>query len=223
MSQLTDIKLICFDLDGTLVNSVPDLRLSLNAMLDELSLPHVNDLVVKTWVGDGIPKMVERCLLHVNGSESSQELFANAVSIFDKYYQQFLNTESGLYPAVKSTLFKLQNKGYKIALITNKAEKFLPELLAYFGIDRCFDLLLGGDTLARNKPDPMQVEYACEHFNINALQTVMVGDSRNDILAGQNAKVSTIALTYGYNFGEPIAQINPDYIVNHFDELLTLL
>ncbi|MEG3754894.1 phosphoglycolate phosphatase [Psychromonas arctica] len=223
MSQLTDIKLICFDLDGTLVNSVPDLRLSLNAMLDELSLPHVNDLVVKTWVGDGIAKMVERCLLHVNGSESSQELLTSAVSIFERYYQQFLNTESGLYPAVKSTLFKLQDKGYKIALITNKAEKFLPELLAYFGIDRCFDLFLGGDTLARNKPDPMQVEYACEHFNISALQTVMVGDSRNDILAGQNAKVSTIALTYGYNFGEPIAQINPDYIVNHFDELLTLL
>ncbi|WP_417697426.1 phosphoglycolate phosphatase [Psychromonas sp.] len=223
MTQLTDIKLICFDLDGTLVNSVPDLRLSLNAMLEELSLPHVNDLVVKTWVGDGIPKMVERCLQHVNGNDFSQDLLANAVSIFEGYYQQFLNTESGLYPAVKSTLFKLQDKGYKIALITNKAEKFLPDLLAYFGINRCFDLLLGGDTLARNKPDPMQVEYAREHFNIGASETVMIGDSRNDILAGQNAKVSTIALTYGYNFGEPIAQINPDYIVNHFDELLTLL
>ncbi|WP_413692022.1 HAD-IA family hydrolase [Psychromonas sp. KJ10-2] len=145
------------------------------------------------------------------------------MSLFEGYYQQFLNTESGLYPAVKSTLFKLQDKGYKIALITNKAEKFLPELLAYFGIDRCFDLLLGGDTLARNKPDPMQVEFACEHFKVNAAQSVMVGDSRNDILAGQNAKVTTIALTYGYNFGEPIKQINPDYIINHFDELLTLL
>ena len=65
MSEITNIKLICFDLDGTLVNSVPDLRLALNAMLDELSLPHVNGLVVKTWVGDGISKMVERCLLHV--------------------------------------------------------------------------------------------------------------------------------------------------------------
>ncbi|MEL0628383.1 phosphoglycolate phosphatase [Psychromonas aquatilis] len=223
MSQLTDIKLICFDLDGTLVNSVPDLRLSLNAMLDELSLTNVNDLIVKTWVGDGIVKMVERCLQHVNGNACSQEMLANAVSIFEGYYQQFLNTESGLYPAVKSTLFKLQDKGYKIVLTTNKAEKFLPDLLSYFGINRCFDLLLGGDTLARNKPDPMQIEYACEHFNINVSQAVMVGDSRNDILAGQHAKVSTIALTYGYNFGEPIAQINPDYIVNHFDELLTLL
>jgi len=219
MPDLNPIKLICFDLDGTLVNSVPDLRLSLNAMLDDLKLPHVNDLIVKTWVGNGIPKMVERCLEHV---ESQYSLEA-AITIFEGYYQQFLNTESGLYPTVKSTLFKLQDKGYKIALVTNKAEQFLPELLRYFGINRCFDLLLGGDTLAKNKPDPMQVDYACEYFNVEKSQVVMVGDSRNDIYAGQNAHVKTIALTYGYNYGEPIGDINPDYIINHFDELLTLL
>jgi phosphoglycolate phosphatase len=223
MTQLTGIKLICFDLDGTLINSVPDLRLALNTMLDDYSLPHVNDLIVKTWVGDGIAKMVERCLQHTQGKVPNNEELKKAVAIFETYYQQCLNTEAGLYPSVKSTLFSLQDKGYKIALVTNKAEKFLPDLLAYFGIERCFDLLLGGDTLAKNKPDPMQVNYACDYFNVTKAQTVMVGDSRNDILAGQNAPVTTIALTYGYNYGEPIADINPDYIINHFDELLTLL
>ncbi|TEW53913.1 phosphoglycolate phosphatase [Psychromonas sp. RZ22] len=223
MNQLTNIKLICFDLDGTLVNSVPDLRLALNAMLDDFALPNVNDLIVKTWVGDGIPKMVERCLIHVQNKAPSESELNHAVAIFEGYYQAFLNTESGLYPAVKSTLFTLQDKGYKIALVTNKGEKFLPDLLAYFGIDRCFDLLLGGDTLAKNKPDPMQVDYACNYFKVDKADVVMVGDSRNDILAGQNAQVKTIALTYGYNFGEPIADINPDYMINHFDELLTLL
>ena len=132
MPQITDIKLICFDLDGTLVNSVPDLRLALNSMLEDLSLPNVNGLIVKTWVGDGITKMVERCLLHVQDKAISDVELTEAVAIFEGYYQQFLNTESGLYPAVKSTLFSLQDKGYKIALITNKAEKFLPELLRYF-------------------------------------------------------------------------------------------
>jgi len=223
MSEITNIKLICFDLDGTLVNSVPDLRLALNAMLDELSLSHVNGLVVKTWVGDGIVKMVERCLLHVTNQPSSDIELTKAVTIFETYYHQFLNTESGLYPAVKSTLFALKDKGYKMVLVTNKAEKFLPDLLAFYGIDRCFDLLLGGDTLSKNKPDPMQVNYACEHFNVEASETVMVGDSRNDILAGQHASVSTIALTYGYNFGEPISEMQPTYLINHFDELLTLL
>lgn len=223
MPQITDIKLICFDLDGTLVNSVPDLRLALNAMLDDLSLPHVNGLIVKTWVGDGIAKMVERCLLHVQGKASTESELAAAVVVFEGYYLQFLNTESGLYPAVKSTLFSLQDKGYKIALITNKSEQFLPKLLTYFGINRCFDLLVGGDSLAKNKPDPMQVNHACEYFGLTKFQVVMVGDSCNDILAGQNAQVKTIALTYGYNYGKPIADINPDYIINHFDELLTLL
>lgn len=223
MSQIADIKLICFDLDGTLVNSVPDLRLALNSMLDDLLLPNVNGLIVKTWVGDGIPKMVERCLLHVQDKTISDVELTQAVTIFEGYYQQFLNTESGLYPAVKSTLFSLQDKGYKIALVTNKSEQFLPKLLKYFGINRCFDLLIGGDTLAKNKPDPMQVNHACEHFNVSQSQTVMVGDSRNDILAGQNAQVKTIALTYGYNFGDPIADMNPDYLIHHFDELLTLL
>lgn len=223
MSQLTNIKLICFDLDGTLVNSVPDLRLALNAMLDDLSLPHVNDLLVKTWVGNGIPKMVQRSLQHVQQIAPSETELTHAVSLFETYYQQFLNTESGLYPAVKSTLFSLQDKGYKIALITNKAEQFLPSLLRYFGINRCFDLLLGGDSLSENKPHAMQVNYACDYFKVEKSQTVMVGDSRNDILAGQNAQVATIALTYGYNYGEPIAATNPDFIINHFDELLTLL
>jgi len=223
MPQIIDIKLICFDLDGTLVNSVPDLRLALNAMLDDLSLAHVNGLIVKTWVGDGIAKMVERCLLHVQGKVSTESELAAAIVVFEDYYLQFLNTESGLYPAVKSTLFSLQDKGYKIALITNKSEQFLPKLLAYFGINRCFDLLVGGDSLAKNKPDPMQVNHACEYFGVTKSQVVMVGDSCNDILAGQNAQVKTIALTYGYNYGKPIADINPDYIINHFDELLTLL
>lgn len=223
MIQLSDIKLICFDLDGTLVNSVPDLRLALNAMLDDLSLARVNDLLVKTWVGNGIPKMVERSLQHVKKTTPSERELTYAVSLFEHHYQQFLNTESGLYPAVKSTLFALQDKGYKIALITNKAEQFLPALLSYFGINRCFDLLLGGDTLPENKPHAMQVNYACDYFKVSKAQAVMVGDSRNDILAGQNAQIATIALTYGYNYGEPIAAINPDFIINHFDELLTLL
>lgn len=220
MPKLSDIKLICFDLDGTLVNSVPDLRLSLNAMLDELNLTHVNDLIVKTWVGDGIAKMVERCLLHINANDIDLK---NAIAIFEGYYQQFLNTESGLYPAVKSSLFSLQDRGYKIALITNKAEAEVPSLLEYFGIHRCFDLLIGSDSLTKNRPGEMKINAACEHFNLDKNQVVMVGGSRHDIVAGQNAQVKTIALTYGYNYGESIEDINPDFIINHFDELLTLL
>lgn len=220
MAQLKNIKLICFDLDGTLVDSVPDLRLALNAMLDEFQLPHCHDQQIKTWVGNGLPKLVERALLHVAGKNVAQ---SDALSCFEKHYSHYLNSASCLYPDVVSTLKMLKNRGYKSALITNKAELFLPELLKHFEIAEYFDLVIGGDTLLKNKPDPMQVDFACKHFSVEKSEAVMVGDSKNDILAGQNAGLMSIALTYGYNYGEPVSLLNPDHIIDQFNELLILL
>ncbi|PKF61489.1 phosphoglycolate phosphatase [Psychromonas sp. psych-6C06] len=220
MAKIENIKLICFDLDGTLVDSVPDLRLALNAMMDDFQLPHCQDEQIKTWVGNGLPKLVERALLHVGNQTVSQ---SQALSCFETHYQHYLNSASCLYPEVADTLRALKARGYQTALITNKAEQFLPELLQHFEISDCFDLLLGGDTLAKNKPDPMQVDFALAHFNVQKSQAVMVGDSKNDILAGQNAGLISIVLTYGYNYGEPVSLLNPDYIIDQFNDLLVLL
>jgi len=220
MAKIDNIKLICFDLDGTLVNSVPDLRLALNAMLDEFQLPHCQDEQIKTWVGNGLPKLVERALTYVDNKNVTQQ---NALSCFEKHYQHYLNSASCLYDNVAETLHALKTRGYQTALVTNKAEQFLPDLLQHFKINDCFDLILGGDTLAKNKPDPMQVNFALAHFSVDKSQAVMVGDSKNDILAGKNAGLLSIALTYGYNYGEPVSRLNPDYIIDQFNELLTLL
>lgn len=220
MPKIKKIKLICFDLDGTLVNSVPDMRLALNAMLDDFSLPKCVDADVKTWVGDGIPMMVERALNYANNKNTSIE---KAVSVFENHYAHYLNSASCLYDNVQETLFALQKKGYKIALITNKAERFLDGLLKNFSIYNAFDLLIGGDTLEKKKPDPLQVEFACAHFNVAKSEAVMVGDSKNDILAGKNAGLISIALTYGYNYGEPVSNLDPEYIIDKFKELLILL
>lgn len=223
MKKIENIELICFDLDGTLVDSVPDLRLALNAMLDEYQLPHCQDQQIKNWVGNGLPKLVERALISVGKDNFEKSLFNQALSIFEKYYATYLNSASTLYKDVKQTLHILKSRGYKIVLVTNKAEQFLPDLLTNFQINDYFDLLLGGDTLTENKPHPMQVNFACEKFKTSKAKTVMIGDSKNDILAGQNAQVKTIALTYGYNYGEPVANLNPDFIINQFNELLELL
>lgn len=223
MAKIKNIKLICFDLDGTLVDSVPDLRLALNAMLDEYQLPHCQDQQIKNWVGNGLPKLVERALIFAGKSDVDELFFKRALSTFEKHYSTYLNSASTLYQGVEQTLQLLKSRGYKIALVTNKAEQFLPELLNNFHISDYFDLLLGGDTLAENKPHPMQVNFASEKLKVSKAETVMVGDSKNDILAGQNALVKTIALTYGYNYGEPVANLNPDFIINQFNELLDLL
>lgn len=220
MAKIDNIKLICFDLDGTLVDSVPDLRLALNAMLDEFKLPHCQDEQIKTWLGNGLPKLVERALVHV---ENQTVLQQDALSRFELHYQHYLNSASSLYENVAETLKVLKSRGYQTALITNKSEQFLPGLLTHFKISDCFDLVLGGDTLAKNKPDPMQVNFALDHFSVEKYQAVMVGDSKNDILAGQNAGLLSIALTYGYNYGEPVSLLNPDYIIDQFNELLALL
>ncbi|MEI6898002.1 MAG: phosphoglycolate phosphatase [Psychromonas sp.] len=220
MAKIKNIKLICFDLDGTLVDSVPDLRLALNAMMDDFKLPHCQDEQIKTWIGNGLPKLVERALLHVGNQQITQQ---TAFSCFEKHYRHYINSASCLYENVVETLHALKKKGYQIALITNKAEQFLPALLQHFKMSDYFDLVIGGDTLAKNKPDPMQVDFACSHFGVQKMQAVMVGDSKNDILAGQNAGLISIALTYGYNYGEPVSLLNPDHIIDQFDELLVLL
>jgi len=223
MTKINNIELICFDLDGTLVDSVPDLRLALNAMLDEYQLTHCLEADIKTWVGNGIPKLVERALEHVVRDGRAQLIFKDALPSFEKHYRHYLNSASSLYEGVAETLQQLKARGYQIALVTNKAEQFLPGLLQGFNIADKFDLLLGGDTLSKNKPDSMQVDFACAHFGVSKAQAIMVGDSRNDILAGQNAKVQTIALTYGYNYGLPVSTLNPDFIIDQFNELLELL
>jgi phosphoglycolate phosphatase len=167
--------------------------------------------------------MVERAIEFSSENLPSLEQLEKAVIIFERHYQTFLNCESGLYQNVAQTIKALSEKGYKIALVTNKAERFLPDLLSLYEINDYFDLLLGGDTLVKNKPDPIMVNYACDYFNVEKQHTVMIGDSRNDILAGQNAGVTCIALTYGYNYGNPVSELNPDYIIDHFDQLLDLL
>ncbi len=128
-----------------------------------------------------------------------------------------------LYPGVESVLEQLQQAGYPMAIVTNKPYEFTIPLLKAFNIDKYFSIVLGGDSLAKMKPDPLPLQHILHEWQLQTEQLLMVGDSKNDILAAKAAKLASVGLTYGYNYGEDIGLSGPDAVCEQFSEITALL
>lgn len=212
-------KLVMFDLDGTLIDSVPDLATATDQMLVQLGRAPAGMNKVRHWVGNGAPVLVRRALADdVEHSSITAEQEVAGLAIFMQVYGtgESLTT---LYPGALETLQSLKILGIKIALVTNKPEKFLPQLLADTGMADFFDWIVGGDTFAQKKPDPTGLLWVMQQAGVAPEQCVFVGDSRNDVQAARAAQVACVAVTYGYNYGEPISADNPALIVDDLREL----
>ncbi|MBC9131662.1 phosphoglycolate phosphatase [Frischella sp. Ac13] len=220
MKKPNDIQAIAFDLDGTLVDSVPGLALAAQRMLTDLALPTVTNEQVKNWVGNGIDVMLQRILKAVGADEAH---LAEAKTAFNHHYDQVIDEGTKLFPNVLTTLQTLKKNGYAIALVTNKPRQFLPSLLKSLGIDSFFDLVLGGGDVIKLKPHPAPLYQVLASFGLFNDQLLFVGDSKNDIMAAKNAQCFTVGLTYGYNYGESITTSHPDYVFDQFADILTLL
>ncbi|HBY86166.1 MAG TPA: phosphoglycolate phosphatase [Colwellia sp.] len=223
--NLKEKNVLLFDLDGTLVDSAPDLALAVNRTLEDLNKATFDQDTIHHWVGNGAKVLIERAL---SGSaiidiELDETLTKDALTIFLAHYQQCLCIESVLYDDVREGLLSLKSAGYRLAIITNKPAIFIQPILTGLGIDNLFELLIGGDTLAEKKPHPAQLHYALEQLNVTAEECVMIGDSKNDILAAKAANIDSVGLTYGYNYGEDINQYQPQWCFDTFAELLTAL
>ena len=223
--KLRDKKLILFDLDGTLVDSAPDLAMAVNFMLKSLGRETFSVETIRSWVGNGAQTLVKRGL---SGSTEineniEKELFEKAFEIFLKSYAKYSCVETVTYPKVIPTLQTLKTQGFRLALVTNKPFDFIKPLLDGLGMKDVFELCLGGDSLKKKKPEPEPLLHICENLGVSIDDSVIVGDSKNDILAANSAKMQSIAVTYGYNYGEDIRVYNPDYVVNDFAEILSLL
>ncbi|USD41374.1 phosphoglycolate phosphatase [Vibrio sp. SCSIO 43135] len=223
--SLETIKLIAFDLDGTLLDSVPDLAVAADQAVQELGFPSVTEEQVRDYVGNGADILIGRALSQslTVSPDLSDELRAKARVLFDDFYQQGGHKLSHLYPSVKETLSELHKAGFIMALVTNKPSKFVPEVLEQHGIAQYFVDVIGGDTFPEKKPNPMALEWLLEKHQIEASQMLMVGDSKNDILAAKNAGCHSFGLTYGYNHGEPISVSQPDYVADTIADLAEVL
>ena len=221
-----DKQLLIFDFDGTLIDSVPDLADATNAMLTTLGKTPYPLNSIRNWVGNGSRMLVERALvgkIEVLEGELTKESVDYAEQVFFDAYKNISGSKTVAYPDVDSGLRKLQAAGYELALVTNKPIRFVPKILQSFGWQDIFSEVLGGDSLPSKKPDPAPLLHVCEALNVTPKQAVMIGDSRNDILAGQNANMDTLALSYGYNYGQDIRELNPTAAFDDFSALVDYL
>ena len=221
-----DKQLLIFDFDGTLIDSVPDLADATNAMLATLGKAPYPLETIRNWVGNGSRMLVERALvgkIEVLEGELTEETVDHAEQVFFDAYKNLSGSKTVAYPDVDSGLKKLRAAGFKLALVTNKPIRFVPKILQSFGWQDLFSEVLGGDSLSVKKPDPAPLLHVCEALDVTPAQAIMIGDSRNDILAGQNANMDTLGLSYGYNYGQDIRELNPTETFDDFAALVAYI
>ncbi len=225
MSDYQHINTVLFDLDGTLLDSAPDLAQAVNQTLVAMGKTPFPEDQVRGWVGNGANVLLKRAL---SGSvEMSADICADELQqahlLFKQHYAACLSDKSQLYPDVRMTLISLKQVGYKLAIVTNKPGQYMAPILSAYGLTGLFDLVVAGDCLPVRKPDPTPLLHACEVLGSKIEQTLMVGDSKNDILAAKAANMAVAGLTYGYNYGEDIRLSEPDLVLENISELLDSL
>ena len=216
-------KMILIDVDGTLVDSVPDLAFCVDAMMDRLGRPARGESEVRNWVGNGVERLVRRALTGTLGGEPDEADYERAYPIFLELYRENTSKRSHLYAGIREGLDYLKDSGYPLGCVTNKAAQFTEPLLADLGVRGYFDIVVSGDTLPRKKPDPMPLLHAAAHFGVEPADALMVGDSVSDVKAARAAGFAIVCMSYGYNHGRDIREAQPDAVLDSLIQIKGLL
>jgi phosphoglycolate phosphatase len=212
---MSKIKAIIFDLDGTLIDSVADLSNSVNFTLAEIGLPGHTTEEIRSYVGDGVQKLIKRSL-----GQTHLNKFNDAFAIFMEHYGTHCTNNTALYPGVAETLPELV-QNYSLAVLTNKSVKFSHKILQSLKINTYFKEVLGGDSFSTKKPDPEGIFYLADKWGLNpGREIIMVGDHATDIEVGQRAGCKTVFIEGG--IGETRGLV-PDLVISSIAELPDLL
>jgi phosphoglycolate phosphatase len=216
-------EMILIDVDGTLVDSVPDLAFCVDEMMKRLGRPAHGEVKVRDWVGNGVERLVRRALIGQLDGEPEEADYQQAYPIFLELYSHNTCQRSLLYPGIREGLDYLKQQGYRLGCVTNKAGQFTLPLLRDLGIHDDFEIIVAGDALAKKKPDPLPLLYAAEQLGVKPENALMIGDSRSDVKAARAAGFQIVCMSYGYNHGEDIRNYHPDAVIDVLTEIRSIL
>lgn len=215
--------LVLLDLDGTLVDSAPDVARCVDGALGDLGLPPRGEAQVRLWMGDGAERLLARALTGRMDGEPEPERLAEALARFLERYARRPCEQSRLYAGARAGLDLLHARGIPLACITNKPARCTAAVLRGLGLEGDFRLVVSGDTLPRRKPDPLPLRHAAREMGTGAAGVLLVGDSATDVDAARAAGAGVVCVSYGYNHGRDIRQARPDAVIDSLEELRNLL
>lgn len=218
------IRAVAIDLDGTLVHTLGDFTVAINLMLREMSREALSGQDIEPMVGKGSEHLVASAVRLANERAGSTEnIYAKALPVYFRHYESINGQHSTVYPGVIRCLETLRKMGVPTACLTNKPEAYAKQLLAQKGLVTFFDVVYGGDSFDRKKPDPLPLIKTAEYFGIATSRMLMVGDSGNDAAAANAAGCPIVLVTYGYNHGLPIRDVNASAYIYSLAELPALM
>jgi phosphoglycolate phosphatase len=216
------VSAIALDLDGTLLDTLPDIAEAADRMLADLGRPPAGEQLVRRYIGNGIPRLTKRLLTGTFDGEPPEDLFARALPLFEDHYRQTLTNLTAPFPEVVAGLRQFSAAELELACITNKAAAFTEPLLEATGLRGFFRLVLSGDSLPRKKPDPLPLLHCAQHFGILPGALLVIGDSANDVEAARAAGCPVFCVPYGYT-NRHVRELGCDAIVDNLLEASKLI
>jgi phosphoglycolate phosphatase len=223
---LPSLQAAIVDLDGTMVDTLGDFAAALNGMLADLNLPGIAPSAIKPMIGKGSENLINSVLKHAlaqiapaQAAINNEALFERALAAYQQHYQAINGQFSQVYPGVVAGLQAMQQRGWKLACVTNKPVALAVPLLQAKGLGGFFSHVYGGDSFERKKPDPLPLLKTCAALGTLPAHTLMLGDSSNDAQAARAAGCPVLLVGYGYNHGEPIEAVDADGVLGSLADI----